>query len=99
MYDLKNTKNPDSKWTYVFYTSSWKIGSTAGGKAPETYWSNPQFLIELKDVDLYDDENKATIIIGLMQKESLSKEKNFHIHFRLYKVTKNNFFFGGKTFI
>lgn len=57
------------------------------------YWTNPQFLIQVNDVDLYDDENKATVIIALMQKDSRLKRVQTKtesaeefIQFRLYKI-------------
>lgn len=55
----------------------------------EIYWTNPQYLINLKDVDKDDNENKATVIISLMQKYNREKSKtDDYIHFRLYKVLK-----------
>ena len=31
------------------------------------YWTNPLFIVNLKDVDKNDNENMATVIIALMQ--------------------------------
>lgn len=57
------------------------------------YWTNPQFMITLRDVDVNDDENMATVIISLMQKDTRLKritsreESNEEfIQFRFYKV-------------
>jgi hypothetical protein len=62
------------------------------------YWINPQYLIKINDVDHYDNESKATVIVALMQKDSRLKRiktkaesAEEFIQFRLYKVMKSNF--------
>jgi hypothetical protein len=57
------------------------------------YWTNPQFLITLKDNDPDDQENMATIIIALMQKYTREKRTQKRgesceefIQFRLYRI-------------
>ena len=57
------------------------------------FWRNPQFLVTLTDVDHDDDENLATVIIALMQKDSRlkrikarSESAEEFIQFRLFKV-------------
>jgi hypothetical protein len=59
---------------------------------------NPQFYVELKDPDLEDEEDKATLIVSLMQKDSIeNRERNYgeyneakrlrnEIKFKLFKV-------------
>ena len=58
------------------------------------FWTNPQFVFTLFDVDRDDNENKATVIVSLMQKDSRLKRiqsgtespTEEYIQFRLYKV-------------
>ena len=56
------------------------------------FWTNPQFLLKREDVDIYDNENKCTIIVALMQKNSrLKRIKNKqdseeYIQFKIFKV-------------
>ena len=57
------------------------------------FWTNPQFLVTLTDVDHDDEENLATVIIALMQKDSRLKRLKARtesaeefIQFRLFKV-------------
>lgn len=60
----------------------------------EKFWKNLQVLIKIEDVDIYDNENKCTMIVALMQKNfRLNKIKNKNknsykenIQFRIYKV-------------
>ena len=88
--------NLNLKWNMISYNGEWKIGKTAGGCGQydkNLYWTNPQFLITLTDVDPSDGENMATIIISLMQKYTREKrlENNGEpteqfIQFRLYRI-------------
>lgn len=41
----------------------------------ETFWTNPQYRVEVTDPDEGDDDNAGTIIVGLMQKERRKKRK------------------------
>ncbi len=57
------------------------------------FWKNPQFQVKLTDVDKDDNENMATLIVALMQKDSrLKRRENYgeaaeeYIQFRLFKV-------------
>lgn len=68
------------------------------------FWTNPQFLIRVNDVDLYDEENKATVIIALMQKDSRlkriqtkSESAEEFIQFRLYKIRDDDHIDESKT--
>lgn len=75
------------------------MGKTAGGCGNTNilkFWSNPQFLITLNDVDHYDNENLTTVIIALMQKDSRQKRTSTqsespeeYIQFKLYKIKDN----------
>ena len=88
--------NLNLKWNMISYNGEWIVGRTSGGCGQydkSLYWTNPQFLISLTDVDPTDNENMATLIISLMQKNT--REKRFKtngepaeeaIQFRLYRV-------------
>ena len=60
------------------------------------YWTNPQFMVELVDVDKDDNEDKSTLIVALMQKNSRLKRDRSnesseeYIQFRIYKVIFQN---------
>lgn len=46
-------------------------GTSAGGCGQSNqakFWTNPQYLITLTDVDNDDNENLATLFVSLMQK-------------------------------
>ena len=55
---------------------------------------NPQFRIDVVDPDEGDEENKGTVIIGLMQKDMRRRRKegenNKTIGYSLYEVIKND---------
>jgi hypothetical protein len=40
----------------------------------ETFWTNPQYQVEVIDPDENDDENTGTLIVGLMQKDMRKKK-------------------------
>jgi hypothetical protein len=84
------------KWNMIAYNGQWKADSTAGGCGQpdkNSFWTNPQFLIKLTDVDPTDNENMGTLIVSLMQKytrekrsETKGESAEEYIQFRLYKV-------------
>ena len=91
--DEAASKNNNYKCT--IYHSTWEAGLTAGGCGrtnPSKYWTNPQFIVHLIDHDLNDDEDKACLLIALMQKDSRLKRNattdsaEEYIQFRLFKV-------------
>uniref|UniRef100_A0A665T3K6 Calpain-2 catalytic subunit n=1 Tax=Echeneis naucrates TaxID=173247 RepID=A0A665T3K6_ECHNA len=61
-----------SKWALSKFEGSWRRGSTAGGcrNYPNTFWTNPQFVIKLEeeDDDPDDGESGCSFVIGLIQK-------------------------------
>ena len=71
-------------------------GKTSGGCGRGTdasYWTNPQFLIKLTDVDPLDNENMATVIISLLQKNTRQRRTQNSgqsceefVQFRLYRI-------------
>lgn len=92
---LKADDDSDLTWKCTTYHSAWKTGKTAGGSGQYNqakYWSNPQFMVKLVDVDENDSENKATVIVALMQKNSRLRRARSdesteeYIQFRIYKV-------------
>lgn len=80
------------------YNGEWVKGKTSGGsgRANEaSFWTNPQFLITLADVDPNDNENMATVIVSLLQKYTREKRTQNKgesaeefIQFRLYRILK-----------
>ncbi len=93
-----NSDNDVSKlaWKLTSYNGEWIPGKTSGGSGKENeelFWTNPQFLVTLKDVDEDDKENKASLIVSLMQKYT-REERLLHkgepcedfIQFRMYRI-------------
>lgn len=65
------------KWEMSVFEGEWVRGVTAGGcrNFLETFWHNPQYIVELTDPDEDDDDNKCTILVALMQKNRRSQRK------------------------
>ena len=57
---------------------------------PDTFWTNPQFRITIKDSD-GDEDNLASLIVSLMQKNRRSMKRHgaqmLTIGYSVYKVT------------
>lgn len=87
-------------WKMTAYHGVWTPGSTAGGCGQNNealYWTNPQFLISLYDVDVNDDYKLVTVIVSLMQKNTRENRKNKFgesteefIQFRFYRIINDN---------
>ncbi|CAB1412814.1 unnamed protein product [Pleuronectes platessa] len=83
-----------SKWALSKFEGSWRRGSTAGGcrNFPDTFWTNPQFVIKLdeEDDDPEDGEAGCSFVVGLIQKNRRRKRKmgeDMHtIGFAIYEV-------------
>ncbi|XP_063232278.1 calpain-A-like isoform X9 [Bacillus rossius redtenbacheri] len=65
------------RWEMSMFEGEWVRGVTAGGcrNFLDTFAHNPQYRITLEDPDEDDDDNKCTVIIGLMQKNRRSQRK------------------------
>uniref|UniRef100_A0A3P9QDU4 Calpain 9 n=1 Tax=Poecilia reticulata TaxID=8081 RepID=A0A3P9QDU4_POERE len=55
-------------WEVNVFEGNWIRGSTAGGcrNYIDTFWTNPQFKLQLEDAD--DDDDVCSVVIALMQK-------------------------------
>lgn len=55
-----------------------------------TFWTNPQYKIEVSDADVDTSDGKGTIILGVMQKERRRMKKEgidlLTIGYAVYKV-------------
>ncbi|XP_019726003.1 calpain-2 catalytic subunit-like [Hippocampus comes] len=84
------------KWAETEFEETWRIGVSAGGcrNYPNTFWTNPQFVIKLDEVDddPYDGKDGCTFIVGLMQKDKRRRRKMGEdmetIGFLMYELPK-----------
>ncbi|XP_029988510.1 calpain-9 [Sphaeramia orbicularis] len=62
------TDNTKRHWEVSLFEGQWIRGATAGGcrNYIDTFWTNPQFKLELQDAD--DDDDVCSVVIALMQK-------------------------------
>ena len=63
---LKRHHNRHISWKMVVYHGEWIPFYSAGGCGNgnnNSFWTNPQFLIRLKDVDFEDDEDETSVIV------------------------------------
>jgi len=84
-------------WKTEDFHSAWSTEmGTASGSGREDltkFWTNPQFLVHLLDHDLDDHENKASLLVALMQKDTRLKQVEAeYIQFRLYRVFEISLF-------
>ncbi|KAF3688220.1 Calpain-2 catalytic subunit [Channa argus] len=83
-----------SKWALSKFEGSWRRGSTAGGcrNYPNTFWTNPQFMIKLDEEDDDPDDGEAgcSFVVGMIQKNRRRLRKmgeDMHtIGFAIYEV-------------
>ncbi|KAG7485787.1 calpain-2 catalytic subunit-like [Solea senegalensis] len=83
-----------SKWALSTYEGTWRRGSTAGGcrNYPDTFWTNPQFVIRLDEEDDDPDDGEAgcSFVVGLIQKNRRRMRKmgeDMHtMGFAIYEV-------------
>ena len=57
---------------------------------PDTFFTNPQYRVQVVDPDEDDDDNTGTLVVALMQKERRKKilegEQMLTIGYYIYKV-------------
>uniref|UniRef100_UPI0037E96849 calpain-9 n=1 Tax=Semicossyphus pulcher TaxID=241346 RepID=UPI0037E96849 len=63
------TDSTKRHWEVNMFEGNWIRGSTAGGcrNFIDTFWTNPQFMLQLEDAD-DDDDDVCSVVIALMQK-------------------------------
>lgn len=74
------TDDEYQKWAETEFEETWRRGVSAGGcrNYPNTFWTNPQFVIKLDEVDDDPDDGEeegCTFIVGLMQKNKRRRRK------------------------
>ncbi|PAA60754.1 hypothetical protein BOX15_Mlig019924g1 [Macrostomum lignano] len=80
------------RWEALTHNSAWRKRVSAGGcrNYLDTFWTNPQFRVKVIDPDEDDDENKGSIIVGLMQKNMRKKRSeglDLHtIGYAIYRI-------------
>uniref|UniRef100_A0A671TGP8 Calpain-2 catalytic subunit n=1 Tax=Sparus aurata TaxID=8175 RepID=A0A671TGP8_SPAAU len=86
-----------TKWALSKFDGSWRRGSTAGGcrNFPNTFWTNPQFVIRLDEEDDDPDDGEAgcSFVVGLIQKNRRRLRKtgeDMHtVGFAIYEETSS----------
>ncbi|XP_043210764.1 calpain-A-like isoform X2 [Amphibalanus amphitrite] len=65
------------RWEMSVFEGAWVRGATAGGcrNYINTFAHNPQYRIQLHDVDEDDEERKCTVIIAVMQKNRRAQRR------------------------
>uniref|UniRef100_A0A7N8XC03 Calpain 9 n=1 Tax=Mastacembelus armatus TaxID=205130 RepID=A0A7N8XC03_9TELE len=84
------TDDVKHQWEVSMFEGNWIRGSTAGGcrNYIDTFWTNPQFKLQLEDTD--DDDDVCSVVIALMQKNRRKLRKEGldleTIGFAVYKL-------------
>jgi len=85
------------RWEMTTYEGSWKKFVNAGGcrNYLNTFWTNPQFKVQVVDPDEGDEDNTGTIIVALMQKDRRKQianvgQKMLAIGYGIYKIPDNH---------
>ncbi|XP_078129565.1 calpain-9 [Sander vitreus] len=87
-------ENPNRRWEVSMLEGNWIRGTTAGGcrNFIDTFWTNPQFQLQLEDAE-DDDDDVCSVIIALMQKNRRKLRKEGMdletIGFALYKASED----------
>uniref|UniRef100_A0A8C3G401 Calpain 9 n=1 Tax=Cyclopterus lumpus TaxID=8103 RepID=A0A8C3G401_CYCLU len=85
------TDSTKRHWEVNMFEGNWIRGSTAGGcrNFIDTFWTNPQFKLQLEDAD--DDDDVCSVVIALMQKNRRKLRKEGMdmetIGFAVYEVS------------
>lgn len=98
--ELLQKEDYDLEWKMVAYHGEWTPGESSGGcgRLDEAkFWSNPQFLVNLPDVNEKDNESMSTVVVSLLQKYSreMRSQNNGesceeYIQFRLYRILNDS---------
>jgi len=81
------------RWEMTPQNGSWRKRVNAGGcrNFLDTFWTNPQYRIEIVDPDEDDDENAGTLIVGLLQEEARKKGTELlTVGYAIYKLKDPN---------
>jgi calpain, invertebrate len=87
------SKKKKTRWESVTHHGAWKKNVNAGGCRNNitTFWTNPQYVVDVVDPDEDDDEDKGHVLIGLMQKDMRMKHMDFWtIGYSIYKLPANH---------
>ncbi|CAH8490324.1 unnamed protein product [Schistosoma turkestanicum] len=83
-------------WEMCIEEGCWLRRQSAGGcrNFLDTFWTNPQYVVSVEDPDENDDENKGTLIVGLMQKNRRKMRKEgadlLTIGYAVYKLPEQH---------
>jgi len=82
-------------WEMQINQGTWQNHVSAGGcrNFPDTFHTNPQYLVKLEDPDDDEDVDNCTIVIGLIQKGRRKQKRvgsqNLTIGFAIYKIDED----------
>ncbi|KXJ72175.1 hypothetical protein RP20_CCG018692 [Aedes albopictus] len=81
----------DYSWQLSCIEGSWVYGSTAGGSKDDlkSFWTNPQFVVQLAHPDKIDNSGSCHLVISLMQKPGATGY--LPISFLVFQLTDEDF--------
>lgn len=91
--DYSDDKSQKKRWEMTPANGSWRRRVNAGGcrNFLDTFWTNPQYRIEIVDPDEEDDENAGTLIVGVLQEEARKKGAELlTIGYAIYRLKDPN---------
>lgn len=83
------------RWEMQINQGTWQAHVSAGGcrNFPDSFHSNPQYIVKLEDPDDDEDVDNCTIVIGLIQKGRRKQKRvgsqNLTIGFAIYKLDED----------